>query len=163
MKLKLQKVLLFIVILGLLLLGGGYAGYRGYKSARQTRLVKQAREYLKKSDPRKAALVLQRALRYNPRDVEACRLMAQLAEATRSRAALVWRSRAVELSPGSADDRLALARTAMTFRDYAAATNALAGVDSSGRKTAAYHTIAGTVTAAANLADEAEEHFLEAP
>lgn len=162
MKTKLKKVLLYVVILGLLLLGGGYAGYRGYKSVRQDRLIKQAREYLAKPDPRKALLCLQRALRYNSRDIEACRLMAELAETTRSPAAMVYRSRVVELNPRSTDDRLALAQTAMTFRDYASATNALEGVDAAGKKTAAYHNIAGAVAAAANQPMQAESHFLEA-
>src|SRR5687768_6428938 len=145
MKTKPKKILLFVVILGLLLSGGGYAGYRGYKSMRQAKLIKQAREHLAKPDPRKALLCLQRALRYNSRDTEACRLMAELTEAGRSPAALVWRSRVVELNPRSLDDRLALAQTAMAFRDHASATNALEGVDQEGRKTAAYHNVAGTV------------------
>lgn len=162
MKPKLQKILLISVILSLLLLGGGYGGYRVYKNMRQAKLVKQAQKYLDKSEPRKAMLVLQRALRYNSRDVEACRLMADLAEAGRSPVALMWRSRVVEYNPLSNDDRLALARTAMTFRDYAAATNALEGVDLPGKKTASYHNIAGTVAAAGNRADQAEAHFLEA-
>src|SRR6266540_6158052 len=110
MKIKMQKVLLLVVVFGLLLLGGGYAGYRGYKSVRQTRLVKQARAYLAKPDLRKAMLCLQRALRYNNRDIEACRLMAELTEAGRSPAALVWRSKVAELNPRSLDDRLALAQ-----------------------------------------------------
>jgi Flp pilus assembly protein TadD len=162
MKTKVQKTLLLVVVLGLLLLGGGYAGYRGYKSVRQTRLIRQAREFLAKPDPRKALLCLQRALRYNSRDIEACRLMAQLAEAGRSPAAMFYRSRVVELNPGSTDDRLALAQTAMTFRDYTSATNALEGVDAAGKKTVAYHNIAGAVAAAANQPAAAEAHFLEA-
>jgi Flp pilus assembly protein TadD len=162
MKSKVRKTLLVIVILGLLLLGGGYAGYRGYKSVRQAKLIKQARTYLDKPDPRKALLCLQRALRYNSRDVEACRMMAELTEAARSPSALLWRSRVVEFNSHSLDDRLALAQTAMTFRDYASATNALEGVDAAGKKTAAYHNIAGTVAAAANQPAQAESHFLEA-
>lgn len=162
MKPKVQKTLLLVVVLGLVLVVGGYAGYRGYKSVRQARLVKQAKEYLAKPDPRKALLCLQRALRYNNRDVEACRLMAQLADAGRSPAALVWRSRVVELNPGSTDDRLALAQTALSARDYASATNALEGVDAAGKKTAAYHNIAGAVASAANQLAPAEAHFLEA-
>ncbi len=162
MKPKVQKTLLLVVVLGLVLVVGGYAGYRGYKSIRQARLVKQAREYIAKPDPRKALLCLQRALRYNSRDVEACRLMAQLAEAGRSPAALVWRSRVVELNPDSTDDRLTLAQTAMAVRDYASATNALEGVNATGKKTAAYHNIAGAVAAAANQPAAAEAHFLEA-
>ncbi len=162
MKTKVQKPLLLLFVFGLVLFGGGYAGYQGYKSVRQARLVKQAREYLAKPDPRKALFCLQRALRYNNRDVEACRLMAQLAEAGRSPDALVWRSRVVELDPASTDDRLALAQTAMIARDYASATNALEGVDATGKKNPAYHTIAGSVASAVNQSALAEAHFLEA-
>jgi Flp pilus assembly protein TadD len=88
--------------------------------------------------------------------------MAELSEAGRSPGALLWRSRVVELNPRSLDDRLALAQSAMMFRDYALATNALEGVDAAGKKTAAYHNIAGAVAAAANQFAQAEVHFLEA-
>jgi Flp pilus assembly protein TadD len=161
MKTKLRKILLFSVILSLLL-GGGYVGYRGYKSVRQAKLIKQARVHLAKPDARKALLVLRRALRYNSKDIEACRMMAELVEASRSPAALMWRSRVVDLNPRSMDDRLALARTALAVRDYGTATNALGGVDAAGKKTAAYHNVAGTVAAAANQPVQAEAHFLEA-
>jgi hypothetical protein len=154
--------LLLSFVLGLVLLGGLHASYRGYKAVRQARLVNQARKSLAKFDPHQALLYLQLALRYNNRDVEACRLMAQLAEAGHSPAALVWRSRVVELIPGSTDDRLALALTAMTARDYTSATNALEGVDGVGKKTAAYHNVAGTLAGAVNQSALAEAHFLEA-
>lgn len=159
---KVQKTLLLLVILGLGLLGGVFASYRSYMSARQSRLVKTAEENLANSDPRKALICLQLALRHNNGDVEACRLMAQLAEAERSPAALLWRSRVVELNPGSTTDRLALAQTAMIARDYTSATNALEGVDAAGKKTAAYHNVAGTVAGAANQPAWAEAHFVEA-
>ncbi|NOS71962.1 MAG: hypothetical protein HOP33_18800 [Verrucomicrobia bacterium] len=162
MKTKVEKILLLVVVLGLLVLVGGYAGYRGYKSLRQARLVKQAREYLVKQDQRKALLSLQRALRYNSRDVDACRLMAQLAEEGRSPAALIWRSKVVELNPDSLDDRLALAQTAMFARDFTATTNALEGVLPSDKKTAPYHNVAGLVSIAANQPVQAEAHFVEA-
>ena len=81
------KTVILLVVLVLAIGGGGYAGYRGYKSMRQAKLIKQTRKYLAKSDPRRALLFLQRALRYNPRDTEACRLMAELTETGRSPAA----------------------------------------------------------------------------
>ena len=161
MKTKTRNILIVVSIVGILLIAGGYAGYRGYKSARQAHLIKQARTYLAKPDERKALLCLQRALRYNSKDVQACRLMAELAERTRSPGAFLWRSRVVELNPGSSDDRLALAQTALTFRDYASATNALEAVDAAGKKTAAYHNIAGAVAAATGQPARAEAHFLE--
>jgi len=157
-----KKILLFGVIPCLLVFGGGYVGYQAYKSARQARLIAQARHYLAKPNEKKALLCLRRALRYNPKDVEACRLMADLNQRALSPGALLWRSRVVELNPHSLDDRLALAQTALTFRDYASATNALEGVDAAGRKTAAYHDVAGAVALAANQVSQAEAHFLEA-
>ena len=162
MKAKTKKVLWLISIVALVCLGAGYLGYRGYVSARQARLLKQARAFLAKPNPRKAYLTLQRALRYNPKDVDACRLMAELTERAGSSAALLYRSRVVEVEPHSLDDRLALALTAMRFHDYASATNALEGADAAGRKTAAYHNVAGTVAAQVNRVAEAEAHFLEA-
>ena len=157
-----RKVLLVVLVLGILALGGGYAGYRGYKSIRQAHLIKQAQHYLTKSDAKKALLCLQRVLRSNPRNVEACRLMAELSEAGRSPGALLWRSRVVELNPRSLDDRLALAQSAMMFRDYELATNALEGVDAAGKKTAAYYNIAGVVASTVGQFAQAEAHFLEA-
>ena len=68
----------------------------------------------------------------------------------------------VELNPHSLNDRLALAQTAMMLRDYATATNALAGVVAADRNTVAYHNVAGAVAAAANQPAQAEAHFLEA-
>jgi predicted Zn-dependent protease len=161
-----RKVLIVVSIAGLLLLaGGGYPVYKfahqAYRLARQAHLIKQARNYLAKPDEPKALLFLQRALRYNSKDVEACRLMAELAERTRSPGAFLWRSRVVELNPCSVDDRLALAQTALTFGDYASAIIALEGVDAAGKKTAAYHNIAGAVAAASARPARAEAHFLE--
>jgi cytochrome c-type biogenesis protein CcmH/NrfG len=158
------KILLVVLVLGLVLLGGGYIGYRAYLSARQTHLIKQAQHYLAKAKPdvKKALLCLQRVLKANPRNVEACRLMAELSEAGRSPGALVWRSRVVELNPGSLDDRLALVQSALIFRDYSLATNALAGVDAPGRKTAVYHNLAGEVATAVGQLAQAEADFQEA-
>src|ERR1035438_7318328 len=159
---KMRKILLIVLTLGILAVGAGYVGYRAYLSARQAHLIKQAQHYLAKPDVKKALLDLQRVLQSNPRNVEGCRLMAELSEAGRSPGALVWRSRVVELNPRSLDDRLALAQSALMFRDYMDATNALEAVDQAGRKTAAYHNVAGVVAAAANQRAEAEAHFLEA-
>jgi Flp pilus assembly protein TadD len=157
-----RKTLLLVLVLGLLVVGGGYLGYRAYLSAREVHLIKQAQQYLIKPEVKKALLCLQRVLKSNPRSVEASRLMAELSEAGRSPAALVWRSRVVELNPGSLDDRLLLAQSAMMFREYAMATNALAGVDAVGKKTAGYHNLAGEVAASVGQLVQAEADFMEA-
>ena len=149
-------MLLVILILA------GYGAYRGYISTRQARLVSQARQVLAKSNTKTALLCLRRALSYNPNYVDACRAMAELTEKLSSPAALLWRSRVVELNPKSAPDRFAMAQTAMVFRDFLSATNALDGVSKAERNTPEYHNLAGSVAAALHWLAEAEAHYSEA-
>jgi len=154
---------LFIILLCCVaVLLAGYAGYRGYRVWKNKHLMTLGHEFLAKSDARNALLSVQEVLRSDPNNLDATRMMAQLAEASRLPTALLWRSRVVELAPHSLDDRLALAQTALTMRDYATATNALEGVDTPDKETAAYHNIAGAVAAGAKKLSEAEIHFLEA-
>lgn len=74
----------------------------------------------------------------------------------------MWRSRVVELAPSSTDDRLALARTAMIFRDFTTLSNALEGVSRSATNTAAYNNLAGGLAIASGQLASAEAHFLHA-
>jgi predicted Zn-dependent protease len=136
--------------------------WRGYKVWRQARLMRQTKEFLAKSDVRNALLSLQQALRSDPYNVEACRLMADFAEAARSPSALLWRQRVVDLEPGLLTNRLFWARAALALGDAATARKALDSVDEPGKKTAAYHKTAGAVASAAGQSAEAQAHFLEA-
>src|SRR4051794_26724064 len=111
---------LIIALLGCtVVLMAGYAGYRGYKVWKRDRSMTMARQFIAKSDHRNAVLSLQQVLAANPRNIDATRMMAELMEANHSQRALIWRSRLVELNPGSLDDRLALAQAAVAQRDYA--------------------------------------------
>jgi tetratricopeptide (TPR) repeat protein len=153
---------LFIIVIscvGVLL--AGYAGYRGYKVWKTKHLVSLGAGFLAKSDHRNAALSAQEVLRTDPKNLEATRMMAQLAEGARSPAALLWLGRVVELAPHSLPDRLALVQTALVMRDYNTAINALEGVDAADKDTSAYHNIAGMVAAATGHPDEAERQFQE--
>jgi tetratricopeptide (TPR) repeat protein len=146
-----------IVLIGF----GGYFGWREYVVLREASLVKQTRQFLAVSDRKNALLCLERALAFNPRDTDACRLMADLAEATHSPNALVWRSRVVKDDPGSLEDRLALAESAINARDYATAASTLDGVDPAGQKTIGYHNVAGALAAATGQQEVAEANFRE--
>lgn len=153
---------IFIIILcSVAVLLSGYAGYRGYKVWKNKHLLSVGREFMTKSDRRNAALSAEEVLRSDPRNVEAMRVMAQLAEASRSPSALVWRSRVVELAPHSLDDRLALVQTALTMRDFATASNTLEAVDPADRQSASYLNIAGLVAAETRNFDQAEKDFIE--
>ncbi len=156
-----RKILIIFSLLIALLLAG-YGGYRGFRVWKQRHMLALAHQFLAKSDGRNAVLSLQEVLRVNPINLEALHLMAELSEASRSPSALIWRSRVVAANRYSTPDRLALARSALIFHDYASATNALDGVDDEGKKTAPYQNLAGAVAVQANRLDEAELHFLEA-
>lgn len=140
----------------------GYSGYRGYELWKQNHWMSMARTYGAKGDVHSEYLCLEQALRFNSRNVDACRMMANLADAARSPAALTWRKRVVELDPNSMDDRLALAQTAIVLRDFATAENTLAGVSAAARNTAPYYNLAGELAAATDKPDEAETDFAQA-
>ena len=156
-----RKTIMLVLCLNATLLAG-YVGYRSYKVWKQSHLVAMAHQFIARADGRGAVLCLRQALQSNPKNIEACRLMADLAEAGRSREAILLRSRVVELNPHSTKDRFALARTSLQMRDLISATNVLEGVDDAGRKTAEYHNLAGAAASTANRLSEAEAHFLEA-
>lgn len=157
-----RKILIYLALLVVLLVGGGYAAKKGYVSLRQAKLMKQAKAQIEKANDRRAALFLQRVLRADPKNIEANRLLANLAEKGRSPEAILLRSKVVDLAPESTDDRLALAKTALTFGDFVTVSNALEGVSASGRASAGYHNLAGAAAIAARKLSEAEAHFLEA-
>ena len=156
-------IILLSSCIALLLLG--YTSYRGYQVWRQTHGIAMAKGYLAEADARNAMLALKQVLLTNPRNLEASRMMADLVEAEHSPAtlpaALQWRQHVTELDPVSNDDRLALAQTAILAKNYPLATNALAGVDDAGKKTANYHNIAGMAALMGGQITEAEAHFSE--
>jgi Flp pilus assembly protein TadD len=165
MNTRTKRNLVVALVALVLILAGGFAAYRGYIYARQTRLLKQARAYIAKHNDagtRKAVLCLQRVLRTDPGNIEGCRLMGDLNEAARSQGALLWRMRVVEGNPHSVEDRLALAQTALVLRDFVSATNALEAVSPAGKKTSTYHNLAGAIAAATGQPAQAEAYFVEA-
>ena len=136
--------------------------YRGYKAWRHSRFMRQTRQFLTNGDVRNALLSLQQAVRSNPSDIEACRLMADFAELSRSPGALPWRQRVVQLEPGSLTNRLLWAKSALALGDLITAGKALDSVNEAGKQTAAYHKTAGALATAAGRLAEAETHFREA-
>jgi Flp pilus assembly protein TadD len=157
-----MRRIFIIVLCCVVVLFGSYLAYRSYRVWRNKHLMSLAHAFLIKSESRNAVLSMQEVLQSDPNNLDALSVMAQLADASHLPTALMWRSRVVELDPHSLKDRLALAQTALTMRDYADASNALEGMDSADKKTAAYHNSAGEVAVMANHLDQAEMHFQEA-
>lgn len=140
----------------------GFAGYRGYQVWKQNHWLDLAKQFAAKGDVNNMSLSLQQALRLNPKNLEAARMMAALADDTRSPAALIWRQRLLDLEPNSLEARLALAQTALAFNDFNVASNTLAGVSEAGKKTAAYQNMAGVLATSMGHLAEAQKCFAEA-
>jgi hypothetical protein len=156
-----RKIIVILVSCTILLLLG-YCGYRAYEVWKQGHWMTLAAQYADKNDTQNELIALKQALQANPRNVEACRMTANLASVAGSPSALTWREKVVELDPGSLNDRLALAEAAMLASDYNTASNALAGVSLADKKTANFLDIAGELSTASGNPGEAEADFAEA-
>ncbi len=136
-----------------------YAGYRGYEVWKQNHWLSLAKQFAAKMDMPNEFLALEQVLQANSRNVEATRMMANLAEAERSPAALSWRKKVVEFDPNSLNDQLALVQTAIFARDLDLASSVLAGV---GAKNAEYYNLAGELSLEQNRPADAQTNFAEA-
>jgi hypothetical protein len=81
---------------------------------------------------------LRRVLKANPNDIAANRAMGDKAEAAGSRAAIELRKRVVALEPNAPENQVALANTAIRFKDIATAKEALGNVPAEARETVAF-------------------------
>ncbi len=88
-----------------------------YKRHRETQAIAQARSFLAKGDYRNASLSARQALRMNSLDLEACQIMADLAERSRSPYVLDWRRRIVDAAP-TVENKLLLASSALRCRPH---------------------------------------------
>src|SRR5580698_1650540 len=102
-----RKTIIVLVCCTIVLLLG-FCGYRAFGLWKQSHFMSMARQFAARGDIQNEALSLTQVLNSNPRNVEATRMMADLAEASRSPNALHWREKVVESAPNSLDDRLAL-------------------------------------------------------
>jgi Flp pilus assembly protein TadD len=137
---------IFVIGLGCtLLLLIGYAAYLSYSKSKETRLMAMSRGFINHGDFQNARLSLSEVLHIDPRNVEATRLMAELADGNPQTGELPWRKRVVELDPGSAKDLIALSMAAIKAGDLALATNSLAKVAVSDQKTAEYQNSVGVI------------------
>ena len=149
------------VILGLLCLW--FYARPAYRQHREIRAVEQAKSYMAKGDYRNASLSARQALVVNPRNLEACRIMADLAERSRSPSVLDWWRRVAELAP-TIQNRLMLATTALRSQGppYPLAAQTLDELKDSAGQVAAYHAISAELALRLKRPSEAVAHFEQA-
>ncbi len=125
-------------------------------------LVRVAAAYLSGGDMKAAALSARRVLQMNPGNLEAARLVAQIAERSGDPAAVDWWRKVVDLQPHNTADALALVRSALRLNDLAIAEKTLASIDEVGKRTAAYHAASGRLAEIRKNLVESESHWAKA-
>jgi len=134
-----------------------------YRHYREVRTLKQANGFLAKGDYRSASLSARQALEVNPRNLPACRIMAELAERTHSPAVLDWRRLIVELAP-TVQNKLLLASAALQAQSppYPLAAQTLEEIKDSAKDVAAYHTVLAEMALRLKRPTEAIAEFEQA-
>ena len=150
---------LAVCMLAVILIG---AGYRAYGAWRQHHLSQQAQDFFARKDYASAVLVARHLLQLDPKNVAACRIMAETAELAGKSEALSWREQVVALEPEVAANRIALASTALRFSQIEFARRSLDAIPAPGRRNTKYHQIAGAVALAEKKPTLAETEFTAA-
>jgi predicted Zn-dependent protease len=145
-----------------LVAGLAFGGYRGYGVWRKGHLSRQAQDFLAKKDYQSAVLVARHLLQLDPRNVAACRVMAEVAELAGKREALSWHEQLAALEPGVVAHKIDLASAALRFGQLDLARKTLDAVDSTDRANLKYHQLAGTLAIAEKKTAAAETEFAAA-
>src|SRR3954451_6882966 len=156
-RLALKIVLGLAVFIGLI-----WGGHRAVVRLKQHRLLSQAHASFAKHDDRWAVIAAQRVFELDPKNVEACRILADVLERQGAPAAVEWRQQVLKLRPDSVDDSLALVRTSLRLGQLATAEHALETVAQPGEKLAAFHELKGQVALERGDAAAAQAQFAEA-
>src|SRR6266513_2362959 len=92
-----------VIVIAVLAIGGllglQYIGRPAYKRHKEARSIEQAKSFMSSHDYRNASLSARQTLQVNPNNLEACRIMTDLAEMSRDPSLRDWRRRVAELAP----------------------------------------------------------------
>ena len=145
-----------------LLVALGVGGYQLYERWEGRRLVRRAEAFLSGGDAKSAALTARRAFQMNSSNLEACRVLARIAEQEGQSSAIEFRQHVMAITPASIDDGIALAKTALQFHKIALAESALAKLGPEGARLATYYEVKARIAAAKKDSLSAEKNFAEA-
>ena len=104
--------------------------------------VEQAKDYLAKGDFKHAILSAQKAIKVNPADGEAVRIIAQSIQATGAPGVAQWRMHLDSILPGDPENLLAWAKDALRENDLATAERLTGRLKPADQNNALYHEIA---------------------
>jgi predicted Zn-dependent protease len=136
--------------------------YRGYGVWRKRHLSQQAQDFYARQDYQSAVLVARHLLQLDPKNIAACRIMAEVGELAGKREAISWREQLVALEPGVVANKMALASAAVRFGQLDLARKTLDAVDPADRANVKYHQLSGALAIAEKKSALAESEFAAA-
>lgn len=133
-----------------------------WRHFRERRAVAKAQRALEERNYRAALLGARHLLEQHPANVEANRIMAELAERIGANSAVRWRRQVLALAPHLPKNRFDLAATALHFGDLRTADAALQGLGDADRRTPAFHELAAVLAIRSGKSALAARHYAEA-
>lgn len=153
-----RRILITLIVVGLCT-GAWY----GVKYANGHFALERSRRALDGKEYSLAEFWAKRALESNNKNVDATRMMAEIADAENNRTALLWRARVLELAPGQNADVLASAKSAMQFGDAEMAMKTLKSLPQEfADQSAEYNDLMANGSLAINDLPNAEKYFVKA-
>jgi predicted Zn-dependent protease len=156
-----KKLIVVVVILGLLA-AGAWLGRPAWRAHKEKKFAAQAEDALIKGEHRQAMLSARQVLNLNSNNVTACRVMAELADLSRSPHAMVWRRRIAELEP-TRSNRLMFASSALRYEQppFPLASQTLNDLADNTNDTA-FHLVSAQLALKQNRIADGEKHLEQA-
>jgi hypothetical protein len=161
---SMKKTTLLLTLLSLIaLLAVWLWGRPLHRHFKESRALARAQRFLTNDDYANASLSARQVLHLNPTNLEACKIMARLADLAGIPEALHWRGLIAQLSP-TLESKLSLASTAIRLEAIPCSTAAetLATLKLSAKHSCVYHVLSAELALKLNKPDDAERHFVEA-
>jgi hypothetical protein len=148
------------VVMVLVLALAIFPGRSAYRHLQEKRGVAQARVFFAKGDYRNTWLSVRQALLVNSNNVEACRIMAELADAAHSPTTLDWCQRVVKLSP-AITNKLLLASAGLRYQGppYPLTSQMLDDLSASAGGEPDFHIVSAELDLSLHRMTEAEAQF----
>jgi thioredoxin-like negative regulator of GroEL len=151
--------ILICIVLAVLLIVYVPAAYRSW---RETRLLKQANEMLRKENFAEASRAAHEALRIKGDSLPAFTILAETTERENQQETVAWRAQIARLQPHDLASQLNLVSAALRFGQLDIARKALERIPPNDRDKAAYHVVAGWLARAQGNEEDVEKHFAAA-
>lgn len=159
-KKKYLKLSLVAVAAIALLAAAGWLGRPAYRHFKEKHGAGQAQAFLARGDYRNAFLCAQKVLLINATNLQACRVMADLADISHSPGTLDWRRRIVEIEP-TLENKLMLASAGLHYQSppFPLTAQILGGLPDAATNVAAFHVVSAEMALRLNRIADAQAHL----